>query len=185
MANADRELTGTCACGKVAMTGRGSPIVSNICYCADCQKGSERLAALPGSAPVADADGGTPYILYREDRFEWDGGDARLIAEKIDGGSATNRMVASCCNSAMFMNFDDGRHWVAAYRKRFHGELPPVEMRICTKAKRDGGGLPGDLPSYPGYPLRFVARLIAAWLPMLVAGSKNKRQRDRERVLAG
>ena len=68
----------------------------------------------------------------------------------------------------MFMNFDDGRHWVCAYRAQFQGELPQVQMRICTKFLAQKVTLPSDIPSYSGYPLRFLAKLIAAWVPMLL-----------------
>ena len=49
--------------------------------------------------------------------------------------SATRRMVAACCNSAMDMAFDDKRHWVSAYRNRFEGDFPPLEVRICTRSR--------------------------------------------------
>jgi hypothetical protein len=69
----------------------------------------------------------------------------------------------------MFMNFDRGPHWVSAYRARFHGELPPLQMRICTKFKPDGVVLPDDVPNYRGYPLGFIAKLLAARVAMLLS----------------
>jgi hypothetical protein len=82
--------------------------------------------------------------------------------------SATNRVVASCCDSAMFVNFDDARHWVCVYRARFQGEVPPVQMCICTKFKPHNVNLPPDIPSYSGYPARLIAKLVAARVAMLL-----------------
>ncbi len=165
-ANAPR--TASCSCGKVELTAFGAPIASNVCYCADCQKGSREIEALPGAGPVRDVDGGTAYILYRKDRFECSKGAALLKNYKIRESSVTNRVVATCCNAAMFMSFDKGPFWVSAYRARFQGELPPVEMRICTKSKPEGVVLPDDVPSYPGVPLRMMARFLASGAAMLL-----------------
>jgi hypothetical protein len=68
----------------------------------------------------------------------------------------------------MFVNFDKGPYWLSAYRTRFHGDLPPVEFRICTKFRAGDAKLPGDAPNYPGYPLRLIARLLVARVAMLL-----------------
>src|ERR1700682_1832784 len=86
--------------------------------------------------------GGTAYILYRKDRVKCSRGALLLKSHKIREKSATNRVVATCCNSAMFLNFDDGKHWVDVYRARFQGDIPPLQMRICTKSKPDNGVVP-------------------------------------------
>jgi hypothetical protein len=39
-------------------------------------------------------------------------------------------------------------------------------MRVCT-GKRGPGELPGDVPTYRGYPLRFIGTLVAARVAML------------------
>jgi hypothetical protein len=117
--------------------------------------------------PVRDPDGGTAYILDRKDRIECSKGSALLKNYKIKKNSVTNRVVATCCNSAMFMSFDKGPFWVSAYRGRFRGDLPALQMRICTKFKPEDANLPNDLPSYRGYPLRFVAKLLASRATML------------------
>ena len=109
--------------------------MSAVCYCDDCQKGARQIEALPNAGAVADPDGGTPYILYRKDRFACTKGADLLKSYKLKQTSATNRVVATCCNSAMFVNFDRGPFWVTAYRARFHGDLPPLQLRICTKFK--------------------------------------------------
>jgi len=86
-----------------------------------------------------------------------------LKSYKLKESSVTNRVVAACCNSAMFMSFDRGPHWVSAYRVRFHGELPPLQLRICTKFKPDGVVLPDDVPSHRGYPQRTIGTCERTW----------------------
>jgi hypothetical protein len=161
-------MTATCVCGGVALKAFGRPIVSSVCYCDDCRKGAEQIEALPNAGPVRDLDGGTAYILYRKDRIECSGGAERLRSYKLKETSVTNRVVAECCNSAMMLNFDRGPHWVSVYRARFQGELPPLELRICTKFKPDEIELPDDVPNYRGYPPGLIVRLLAARVSMLL-----------------
>jgi hypothetical protein len=161
-------MTATCSCGGVKLNAFGSPIGSNVCYCDDCQKGADQIEALPNAGTVRDPDGGTAYILYRRDRFACSKGAEFLRRYKLRETSVTNRIVATCCNSAVFMNFDRGPHWVSAYRARFHGELPPLQRRICTKFKPDGVALPDDVPSYRGYPPGFVFKLLASRVATLL-----------------
>jgi hypothetical protein len=159
-------MTATCACGSVELKASGRPIVSAACYCDDCQKGAAQIEALPNAASVRDPDGGTSYMLYRKDRFECSKGAELLKPHKLKDASPTNRVVATCCNSAMFVNFDRGPHWVSAYRARFHGDLPPVQARICTKFKPDGIVLSDDVPSYRSYPPSFIVKLLASRIAM-------------------
>ena len=160
-------MTATCSCGRVELKAFGRPIVSTVCYCADCQKGAEQIEALPNAGAVGDPDGGTAYILFRKDRFECAKGAELLKSYKLKDSSATNRVVASCCNSAVFVNFDRGPHWVSAYRARFHGEVPPLQLRICTKSKPEGVVIPDDVPSSQGYPPALMVKLLTSRLAML------------------
>src|SRR5579863_8965386 len=136
-----QQLTGlppmiaTCSCGRVELTAVGKPIVSAVCYCDDCQKGGAEIEALPGAGAVRDPDGGTAYVLFRKDRIACSKGAELLRGYKLRETSATNRVVATCCNSAMSVTFDRGPHWVSAYRARFRGDLPPLRFRICTKSR--------------------------------------------------
>jgi hypothetical protein len=162
------ELLASCACGSVEVKSVGDPIVSAVCYCDDCQEGARQIEALPGAPAIADADGGTACMLFRKDRIAWSKGEPLLKGHKIKEKSASNRVVATCCNSAMYLNFDDSRHWVSAYRNRFHGGLPPLQMRICTKFRPKTTPLPTDVLGYPSYPLRMVTKLVAAKVSMLL-----------------
>ncbi|MGY4625027.1 GFA family protein [Bradyrhizobium sp. USDA 4486] len=159
-------VTTTCACGSVEVKAFGRPIVSAACYCDDCQKAAAQIEALPHAAPVRDRDGGTAYMLFRKDRFECSRGAELLKPHKLKEMSPTNRVVATCCHSAMFMNFDRGPHWVSAYRARFHGDLPPLQARICTKFKPEGAVLSEDVPSYRSYPPSFIVKLLASRIAM-------------------
>ena len=159
-------MIASCACGSVELQASGTPIVGVVCYCDDCQEGGRRIEALAKAGPVQDPDGGTAYLLYRKDRLDCVKGAALLKGLKLKEKSATNRVVATCCNSAMVLNFDDGKPWVSVYRRRLAGDVPPPTMRICTKfSKRP---LPDDIPRYAGFPLRFAASICVAWIPMLL-----------------
>lgn len=157
----------SCACGRVRCEAVGEPIVSAVCYCEDCQEGGRRIEALPDAPPVLDADGGTPYLTYRDDRFDCVSGADLLTGYKIKEGAPTQRLVASCCNSAMFLKFAPG-HWVSAYRRQFEGELPPIEMRNRTKHRRAQTPIPDDAPSHRGFPLKLFRKLLGALIAMLV-----------------
>ena len=160
--------TARCSCGGVELEAIGTPITSVVCYCDDCQEGSFQIESLPNARPVLDHDGGTPYVLYRKDHVTCSRGAELLMNHKIRDKSASSRVVATCCNSAMYLKFDDGRHWVSMYRAGFQGAVPPLQMRICTKFKPASGDAPSDVPSYSGYPIKFMAKLVAAWIPMLL-----------------
>lgn len=164
------DTTASCSCGSVELEAIGAPITSVACYCDDCQEGSRQIEALPNACPVQGPDGGTTYLLYRKDRVKCSRGAQFLQGYKIRGTSATNRVVATCCNSAMFLNFDSGRHWVSVYRVRLQGDVPPLQMRIFTKFKPDNSDVPGDVPSYSRVPLKLVAKLVAAKIAMALQG---------------
>jgi len=159
-------MVASCACGSVALEASGAPIASVVCYCNDCQKGSSQIEALPNARPVRDSDGGTAYIVYRKDRIKCAKGARLLKGYKIRENSVTNRVVAACCNSAMFLSFDDAKHWVDVYSLRVKGDIPPVQMRVCAKFKPDPGHVPSDAPVYSGYPLKLLAKLVAAKIAM-------------------
>jgi len=86
---------------------------------------------------------------------------------KLKASSATSRYIATCCNAMMYLGFDDSKHWVSMNRDRFQGDVPAVRMRICTRTV-PSEALPIDLPCYPSYPMRFIARLMLAGLLMRV-----------------
>lgn len=160
--------TARCLCGHVEIEASGAPITSAVCYCDSCQEGSRRIEALTNAVPILGPDGGTAYVLYRKDRIGYAKGAELLKSYKVDEKSATSRVVAGCCNSAMVMRFDDARHWVSVYRARFQGDVPPLEWRICTKFKPEGAEVPTDVPSSAMYPAGFGWKLLTSKLSMLL-----------------
>ena len=105
----DRRIV-RCSCGNVEIETLGAPMTSVVCYCDDCQKGSRQIEALTNAVPVLGPDGGTAYVLYRKDRVKYLKGAELLKGYKIDEKSTTSRVVATCCNSAMIMRFEDAKH---------------------------------------------------------------------------
>jgi hypothetical protein len=174
MVAAHFEHSSRCACGAVRLAATGRPIIASVCYCDDCQAAAKQIAA-NSAAPssVADPDGGTEYLLFRKDRFACRKGFEHLAAVKLKDSSATRRMVATCCNSAMYMAFDDKRHWVSAFRNRFEGDVPPLEARICTKSRRSNDPIDTSVPSYAGYPPKLIFRLVGSMLAMTVASKRQ------------
>jgi hypothetical protein len=163
----ETRLTARCSCGSVEFEAIGAPITSAVCYCESCQEGSRQIEALPSGRSVCDSDGGTAYVLFRKDRVEYSKGSSLLRGYKLRDESSTNRVIATCCNSPMFLEFAKG-HWLSVYRTALQGDLPPLEMRVHTKSKLAGRDLPNDVPSYPSYSLKFMAKLFTAWIAMLV-----------------
>jgi hypothetical protein len=160
--------TVNCVCGQVAVAAIGAPIASVICYCDDCQEGARQIRSLPNAVSIVEPDGGTAYLAYRKDRVKYLKGASLLRHHKIRPNSATNRVIATCCNSAVLLNFDDGRHWVDLYRSRCAGEVLPVQMRICTKFRSGGDAIPSDVPQYSRYPMSLLVKLVLAKVAMLL-----------------
>ncbi|MGH7885221.1 MAG: GFA family protein [Thermodesulfobacteriota bacterium] len=162
-----KKMIARCLCGSVELEVLGAPILSTACYCDDCQEAARQIEALPNAPSVLDPDGGTALLLYRKGRMKFSKGSEHLRDYKIRNESPTRRVVASCCNSAMLLDFQKG-HWFSAYRKRFEGDVPPLQMRIQTKFKPENSNIPNDVPSYQTYPFKFIAKLMIARVAMLI-----------------
>ena len=111
---------------------------------------------LPSAIPAA----GRPICSYRKDRFECSKGAELLKSHKLKDISPTNRVVATCCNSAMSSISIAVRTGLGRTGARFHGELPPLQARICTKFKPEGVVLSDDVPSYRSYPPGLMVKLL-------------------------
>ena len=156
----------SCSCGKVECEVRGTPILAVVCYCDDCQRGSRQVETLPNAVPVLGADGGTAYVLHRRDRFECVKGRELLRDLRLNDKSRTKRVVAGCCNSAMYLDFERG-HWVSVYWERLHEAAPPIQMHIQTRFKPHPDRATGQIPAYRAFPPRFFAKLLFARIAML------------------
>ena len=150
-----------CSCGQVEIQALGEPIYSLVCYCDDCQKGAEAVEVLTGARPVREADGGTPYSLYRKDRVKIVRGREFIKPYKVRGESPTRRNVATCCNSAVILDFDNWQPWVSLYHTALVGrQRPPIQMRIFTKYAPSPDAIPKDIPAYRTFPLTFPLRML-------------------------
>jgi hypothetical protein len=161
----DEQLYATCQCGKVKFEAAGRPIVTGSCYCTSCQEAGHQFEQLASAPPVLDSDSGTSMILYRKDRIQCVMGQEYLEERRLKPDSPTRRVVATCCNSAMFLDFTKG-HWLSMFRNRFPTGAPPLEMRFMTRERRVGVELADDVPNYSGHSGKFMMKLIAAWIAM-------------------
>jgi hypothetical protein len=149
----------------VELQAIGRPILTASCYCTSCQEAGRRFEQLPAAPSVLNPDGGTDYVLYRKDRVQCVKGSEHLQEHRLKSESPTRRVIATCCNSAMFLDFTKG-HWLTMYRDRFSAGAPPVKMRVMTQDRRDGVALADDVPNYPGHSGKFMLRLLSAWIAM-------------------
>jgi hypothetical protein len=160
-----KRLSAVCQCGKVKLEAVGRPILTGSCYCTSCQEAGRRFEQLASAPPVLNPDGGTDFVLYRKDRVQCVTGQEYLEEHWLRPDSPTRRVVATCCNSAIFLDFTKG-HWLTMYRDRFPTGAPPLEMRVMTEERRGGIELADDLPNYDGHSGKFMLKLIAAWIAM-------------------
>jgi hypothetical protein len=158
------DLSAMCQCGKVEFEAVGQPILTGACFCTSCQEAGRRFEQMPSAPPVLDPDSGTGLILYRKDRVRCVAGQEYLEEHRLKPESPTRRVIATCCNSAMFLDFTKG-HWLSMFRNRFPG-APPLELRIMTRERRAGVELADDVPNYSGHSGRFMLKLIATWMAM-------------------
>lgn len=161
-----------CRCGKVRLTVEGRPITSVECLCSSCQAAGKVLGALPGAAPVLDAKGATPFVLYRKDRVAITEGQEHLKAHRLSDKASTRRVVAECCNTPVFLEVKGG-HWLSLYAALWaEADRPAVELRTMTGARTD---LPDDVPNLKTHSLGFYALLFRAWVRM---GFRNPKIED-------
>lgn len=129
------------------------------------QEAGRRHQAASGADAVLAEDGGTDYVLYRKDRVRCSSGGELLEERRLKPESPTRRMVARCCNTAMFLDFTRG-HWLTLYRGRLPGGIPPATMRMMTADRPEGVILPDDIANYPGHSGKFMLKLLGAWMAM-------------------
>lgn len=120
---------------------------------------------MPDAPPVLNPGFGTDYLLFRKDRIRCVAGAQYLTEHRLKPHSPTRRVVARCCNSAMFLDFTKG-HWLSLYRDRFGADAPPIAMRIMTKYREEGVVLDDALPNYPVPNRKILLPLLAAWVAM-------------------
>lgn len=149
-----------CMCGKVGFEAIGEPIMTVTCHCESCRQAADRLGAMPGAVRVANEEGGTDYVMMRKDRMRCTKGEDLLVAHRLKPEASTRRVLASCCNSPMFLEFKGG-HWLSVYRDRF--DTPPsIELRTMAGDRSFGDAI----PAYRSHSASFMWRLFKAWVAM-------------------
>jgi hypothetical protein len=171
MPEARPRLTAACQCGRTSLEIAGAPILTAICCCESCRTAGRQLEQAPGAPPVVRADGGTEYCVFRKDRVKVAAGGERLQERRLQPGSPTRRVVATCCNTPMFLDFTAG-HWLSVYRGRIPGEPPAPTMRIMAKYAPSGVEFADGVATYPTVPGAFVFKLLASWAAMGFRGRR-------------
>ena len=145
---------------------RSPPIAHVACYCESCQAAGRLIEQLPDALPVLGFDGGSDYLLIRKDRIRCIQGGEQLQELRIKPDSPTRRMVARCCNTAMFLDLTKG-HWLTLYRGRVGGTVPPLQMRVMTADRPEEIAITDDdVPRYPGRAGELIRKLIITWVAM-------------------
>lgn len=155
-----------CRCGAVRLEVEKAPMIAAECYCTSCRSAGERLATLPGAVPKLNDKGGTPYALYRKDRVRFVAGEELLRGFRLAPTSPTRRVVASCCNTPLFAEFQNG-HWLSLYADLWPaGSRPPMQLRTMTSDLPQDVVLDDRLPNAKQQNFAFFAALLGAWVAM-------------------
>ncbi len=159
-------VTISCGCGQTRLAVQGAPIASVECCCTSCRTVSEKIERLEGAPDILTPYGATPFVMYRKDRVTFVSGVAGLREIRISPEAKTRRVVATCCNTPMFLEFSHG-HWLSIYAGLWPDDLrPPVEMRTMASDVVAGVVLPDDVPNAKSQSFGFFKRLLGAWIAM-------------------
>lgn len=155
-----------CTCGQVQLDVERAPIISAECHCNSCRAAGGRLSGLANVAPFLEANGGTRFVLYRKDRIHFRQGMALLKEFRLTPTSTTRRVVASCCHTPVFLEFENG-HWLSLYACMWpRASLPALDLRTMTSDLPDTSVLSADVPSGKWPTTAFYAKLLGAWVAM-------------------
>ena len=138
-------LTLVCRCGATALETVGAPISVATCHSESCKLAARRFEQELGVGPALGTAGGVDYALFRKDCVSLLRGMSNLADYRLTKDAPTRRVVATCCNSPMFLDFKPG-YWVSLYRSSLPDQAPPPQMRTYTA--------------------RFFLKLLGAWAAM-------------------
>lgn len=156
----------SCACGKFHIELEGAPFITTECHCNSCREAAHRLADLPLAQPMTEANGGTPFVLYRKDRVRFPDGAAQLRAYRLCDKAPTRRVVTTCCHSPVFLEVQGG-HWLSLYASLWpETSRPPTQIRTMTSDLQDPTVLDRAIPSGKWTIAGFYAKLLAVWIAM-------------------
>lgn len=155
-----------CTCGTLRLEMVGEPIIVSECHCNSCREAGERLGALPGAPRFMEDNGGTSFILCRKDRVKVTAGAETLKAFKLKPSSHTRRIVATCCNTPVFLEFKGG-HWFSVYKSVWPADQSPAtQLRTMTSDLPDPSVLDNTIPNGKRQSVAFFAKLFVAWAAM-------------------
>jgi hypothetical protein len=101
--------------------------------------------------------------MHRKDRVAISAGQDKLKSHRLSEDAGTRRVIASCCNTPIFMELKGG-HWLSIYAALWPDtERPALEMRTMAGTRDD---LPTDVPNLKTHSLGFYVRLFGAWARM-------------------
>lgn len=156
----------SCTCGQTRLTVEQRPIVTVECCCTSCRTAGGRLETLPGAPKIVEPNGATHLILYRKDRIRFEEGTELMREHRLTPQSATRRVVATCCNTPIFLEFTKG-HWLSLYSCLWSAESrPAIEMRTMTSDALPGVNLSDDVPNPKSHTFSFFVKLLTAWAAM-------------------
>jgi hypothetical protein len=160
-----RELT--CGCGSVRLALEQAPIIVAECHCSSCRTAAQRLEALPVRPSILEDNGGTQFVLYRKDRVQFLSGTEHLAAFRLKPDSPTRRVIATCCNTPICLEFKGG-HWLSLYGHLWpDGTMPPLQLRTVTKDRpEDAAALDSAVPDGGWATTKFYGSLLGAWIAM-------------------
>ena len=162
----DDTRTATCRCGEVVLHAAGDPIAAVTCFCNSCRAAARAIERLPGAPAVANSDGGVEYVIVRKDRISCRQGCDLLAERRERPGGPTRRVVATCCNSLMFLDFTKG-HWLNLCCDRLPAlERPPITAHVMTRDLKDAPPPPAGVPQAKALPPELMVKLIRAWIGM-------------------
>ncbi len=124
------------------------------------------MQELTAAPPILGPDLGTAFMLFRKDRVRCLRGEAHLAEHRLKPQSTTRRVVATCCNAPMFLEFTKG-HWLSLYMDRFapadrlRPELRTMTRDLAVPIEDDKG-----VPAFASHSGRFMWKLLIAWAAM-------------------
>lgn len=156
----------SCQCRQVNVDVEGPHIAVTECLCDSCRKAGVVLSSLPGAPAILDGKEATLFVMHRKDRMRVVSGSESLKAYRLSPDAKTRRIVASCCNTPMMLEFQGG-HWFSLYGQLWaEGQRPVPEFRTMTDDLDDPSVLPDDVPNLKQHSLAFYRRLFGAWVKM-------------------
>lgn len=156
-----------CRCGACQLEVTDEPIINAECHCDSCRTAAAKFEALPGGERVKGTSGGTHFVLYRKDRVRFVSGRDKLKSFRLKSDSKTQRAVATCCNTPVFLELPGG-HWLSLYAGLWpEDQLPPLDERTMMNDLADkGASLPDGVRKAGSQSPRFMWRLLTAWIGM-------------------